>query len=82
MGNRLPWQQRDISISQLSDLVQLKFGIQIPLDVRKESFWLLGGFDYHGNRKVSSCQHLLNIECSNCVCRSFMKFRNLEDNFP
>ena len=27
--------------------------------------------------KVSSCQPLLNIECSKCVCRSFMIFLNL-----
>ena len=39
----------------------LKFGIQIPLDLRKESFWLLGGFGYHGNTKVSSSQPLLKM---------------------
>ena len=126
MGNRLPWQQEDISISQLSedvegqDLVQvevkidlksnfcvwllgqischgnkmkvsisailrhrkLKFGIQIVLGLRNEFRWLLGGFGYHGNTNVSSCQplwniQLLNIECSNCACRSFMVFLNL-----
>ena len=46
---------------------KLKFGIQIPLDIRKESFWLLGGVGYYGNTKVSSCKPLLNIECSNCL---------------
>ena len=31
---------------------KLKFGIQISLDLRnKVSFWLLGGFDYHGNTR-------------------------------
>ena len=88
MGNRLPWQQRDFSIFQLSEGVEgpdlaisnkllwqqspisailrhkkLKFRIQIPLNLRKEFFRLLGRFDYHGNTKVSSCQPLLNIEC-------------------
>ena len=71
--NKLPWQQDE---SLYLRHRKLKFGIQIPLDLRKESFWLLSGFDYHGNRKVSSCQPLLNIECSNCVCRSFMIFLN------
>ena len=61
-----------VSISAILRHRKLKFGIQIPFDLRKESFWLLGGFDYHGNRKVSSCQPLLNIECSNCVCRSII----------
>ena len=56
---------------------KLKFSIQIPPDLRKESFWLLGGFGYHCNTKVSSCQPLLNIEYSNCVCRSFNIFLNL-----
>ena len=56
---------------------KLKFGMQIPLDLRNNFFLLLGGFGYRGNRKVSSCQPLLNIECSNCVCRSFMIFLNL-----
>ena len=59
--NKLPWQQ-DESISAILRHRKLKFGIQIPLDLRKESFWLLGGFDYHGNRKVSSCQPLLNVQ--------------------
>ena len=63
-----------VSISAILKHRKFKFGIQIPLDLRKESFWLPGGFDYHGNRKVSSCQPLLNIECSSCVCRSFMIF--------
>ena len=49
---------------------KLKFGIQIPLDLRKE-------FGYHCNTKVSSCQPLVNIECPDCVCRSFMIFLNL-----
>ena len=66
-----------ISISAILRHRKLKFGIQIPLDLRKESFWLPGGFGYHGNTKVSSCQPLLNTECSNCVCRSFMIFLNL-----
>ena len=61
-----------VSISAILKHRKLKLGIQIPLDLRKEYVWLLGGFDYHGNRKVSSCQSLLNIECSNYVCRSFM----------
>ena len=75
--NKLPWQQDEsLYLSHFETLRKLKFGIQIPLDLRKESFWLLGGFDYHGNRKVSSYQPLLNIECSNCVCRSFMIFLN------
>ena len=56
---------------------KLKFGIQVSLDLRKESFRLIGGFGYHGNTKVSSCQPLLNIECSDCVCISFMIFLNL-----
>ena len=73
--NKLPWQQNK-SLSQLSPHKKLKFGIQIPFDLRKES-WLLGGFGYHCNTKVSSCQPLLNIECSNRVCRSFMIFLNL-----
>ena len=64
------------SISAILRHRKLKFGTQIPLDLRKESLWLLGGFDYHGNRKVSSCQPLLNTECSNYVCRSFMIFLN------
>ena len=55
---------------------KLKFSIQIPPDLRKESFWLLGGYRYHCNTKVSSCQPLSNIECSNCVCRSFKIFLN------
>ena len=67
----------EVSISAILRHKKLKFGIQIPLDLRKESFLLLGGFGYHGNTKVSSCQPLLNIECSNCVYRSFMIFRNL-----
>ena len=66
-----------VSISAMLRLRKLKFGIEIPLDLRKESFWLLGGFGYHCNTKVSYCQPLLNIECSNCVCRSFMIFLNL-----
>ena len=70
-----------VSISAILRHRKLKFGIQIPFDLRKESFWLLGGFDYHGNRKVSSCQPLLNIECSNCVCRSFMIFLNWVADF-
>ena len=57
--------------------IKLKFGKEILLDLRKESFWLLGGFGYQFNTKVSSCRPLLNIECSNCVCRSFMIFLNL-----
>ena len=76
--NKLPWQQ-DKSLSLLAILRhrKLKFVIQIPPDLRKESFWLLDGFGYHGNTKVSSCQPMLNIECSNCVYRSFMIFLNL-----
>ena len=66
-----------VSISAFLRDRKLKFGIHIPLDLRKESFWLLGGFCYHGNTKVSSCQPLLNTECSNCVYRSFMIFLNL-----
>ena len=65
---------RRVSIATILRHRKLKFSIQIPLDLRKESFWLLGGLGYHGNTKVSSCQPLLNIECSNCVCRSFMVF--------
>ena len=65
------------SISAILRHRKLKFGLQIPLDLRKESIWLLGGYGYHDNTKVSSCQPLLNIECSNCVCRSFMIFLNL-----
>ena len=63
-----------VSISAILRHIKLKFGKQILLDLRKESFWLLGGFGYHGNTKVSSCHPLLNIEC---VCRSFMIFLNL-----
>ena len=33
--------------------IKLKFGKQILLDLKKESFWLPGGFGYHGNTKVS-----------------------------
>ena len=66
-----------VSTSAILRHRKLKFGIQIPLDLRKESFWLIGEFGYYGNTKVSSCQPLLNIECSNCVCRSFMIFLNL-----
>ena len=66
-----------VSISAILRHIKLKFGKQLLLDLRKESFWLLGGFGYHGNTKVSSCHPLLNIECSNCVCRSFMIFLNL-----
>ena len=66
-----------VSISAILRHRKLKFGIQILLDLRKESFWLIGVFDYRGSTKVSSCQALLNIECSNCVCRSFMIFLNL-----
>ena len=66
----------EVSISAILRHRKLKFGIKIPLDLRKESVWLLGGFDYHGNRKVSSYQPLLNTECSNCVCGSFMIFLN------
>ena len=66
-----------VSISAISRHRKLKFGIEIPLDLGKESFWLFGGFGYHGKTKDSSCQPLLNIECSNCVCRSFMIFFNL-----
>ena len=60
--NKLPWQQDE---SLYHNHRKVKFGIQIPLDLRKESFWLLGGFGYHGNTKVSSRQPLLNTECSN-----------------
>ena len=71
--NKLPWQQDEsLYLSHFKT-----FAIQIPLDLRKESFWLLGGFGNHGNTKVSSCQPMLNIECSNCVCRSFMIFLSL-----
>ena len=74
--NKLPWQQ-DEPISAILRHRKLKFGIQIPPDLRKESFWLLGGFRYHCNTKVSSCQPLLNIECSKCVCRSLKMILNL-----
>ena len=66
-----------VSISAILRHKKLRFGIQILLDLRKESFWLIGGFGYHGNTKVSSCQPLLNIECSNRVCGSLMIFLNL-----
>ena len=66
-----------VSISAILRHRKLKFGTQIPLDLSKESVWLLGGVGYYGNTKVSSCQPLLNTECSNCVCRSFMIFLNL-----
>ena len=66
-----------VSISAILRHRKLKFGIQIPLYLRNEFFLLLGGFDYHGNTKVSSCQPLLDTECSNCVCRSFIIFLNL-----
>ena len=66
-----------VSISAILRHRKLKFGIQISLDLRKESFWLIGEFGYHGNTKVSSCKPPLNTECSNCVCRSFMIFLNL-----
>ena len=56
-----------VSISAILRPRKLKFGIQIPLDLRKEAFWLLGGVGYYGNTKVSSSQPLLNIECSNCL---------------
>ena len=74
MVNKLPWQQ-DESLYLRNR--KLKVGIQISLDLRKESCWLLGALDYHCSTKVLSCQPLLNIECSNCVCRSFMIFLNL-----
>ena len=74
--NKLPWQQDKSLYLMVLRHRKLKFGIQIPLDLRKES-WLLGGFGYHCNIKVSSCQPLLNIECSNRVCRSFMILLNL-----
>ena len=35
-----------VSISAILRHRKLKFGIQIPLDLRKESCWLLGGFGY------------------------------------
>ena len=66
-----------VSISAILRHRKLKFGIQMALDLRNEFFRLLGGFGYHGSTKVLSCQPLLNIECSNCVCRSFMMFLNL-----
>ena len=66
--NELPWQQDEsLYLSHFLRHRKLKFSIQIPPDLRKESFRLLGGFGYHCNTKVSSCQPLLNIECSNCV---------------
>ena len=53
-----------VSISAILRHRKLKFGIQIPLDLRNEfSFWLLGVFGYHGNIRSSS--------------RSFMIFLNL-----
>ena len=45
-----------VSISAILRHRKLKFSKQIPLDLRKEVFWLLGGFGYHGNTKVSSCK--------------------------
>ena len=75
--NKLPWQQGESLYSAILRHRKLKFGIQIPLDLRKELCWLLGGSGYHCNTKILSCQPLLNIECSNCVCRSFMVFLNL-----
>ena len=76
--NELPWQQDEsLYLSHFLRHRKLKFSIQIPPDLRKESFWLLGGFGYHCNTKVSSCQPLLNIECSNFFCRSFKIFLNL-----
>ena len=41
---------------------KLKLGIQKPLDLKIDLFRLLRGFCYHGNKKVLSCQPLLNIK--------------------
>ena len=44
----LPWQQdENLYLSHFLRHRKLKFSIQIPPDLRKESFWLLGGFGYH-----------------------------------
>ena len=63
-----------VSISAILRHRKLKFGIQIPLDLRKESFWLIGGFGYYGNTKVSSCQPLLNIVQTVFVDHDISKF--------
>ena len=64
----------EVSISAILRYRKLKFGIKIPLDLRNEfSFWLLGYLVTMATKGVS----LLNIECSNCVSRSFMIFLNL-----
>ena len=75
--NKLSWQQDESLYSAILRHRKLKFGKQMPLDLRNDFFLLLGGFGYHANTKVSSCQPMLNIECSNCVCRSFIIFLNL-----
>ena len=41
-----------VSISNFLRHRKLKFCIQIPLDLRKESVWLIDGFGYHGDTKV------------------------------
>ena len=45
-GNRMK-----VSISAILRHRKLKFGTQIPLDLRNEFFWLLSGFGYHGNTR-------------------------------
>ena len=40
-----------VSISAILRHRKLKFGIQTPLDLRNDFFWLLGGFGYHGNTR-------------------------------
>ena len=43
MGNRLPWQLRNISISQLSEGVRPRFGIEVTVDLESNfCVWLLG----------------------------------------
>ena len=50
-----------VSISAIVGQRKLKFGIQIPLDLRNEfSLWLLRRFGYHGN--IRSFIMLVTVE--------------------
>ena len=40
-----------VCISAILRHRKLKFGIQIPLDLRNNYFLLLGGFGYHGKKR-------------------------------
>ena len=46
-----------VSISAILRHRKLRFGIQIPLDLRKESFWLLGGLITMATEKFHLVSH-------------------------